>query len=111
MEMAKFISTIDEHKVLEGIGIDQGNDSVSPGVVIGNNEMNVSIRIPIEAIEKAEWKDIEDVLLCKREPAVLQHTTRVVGYFSRIENWNKSKQGEHKDRKKGEYKVEAEHEA
>lgn len=31
--------------------------------------------------------------------------TRVVGYFSRVNNWNKSKHGELKDRQKGNYKV------
>ncbi len=32
--------------------------------------------------------------------------TRIVGYFSRISNWNKSKIGELKDRKKGNYRIE-----
>ncbi|MHC4789697.1 MAG: anaerobic ribonucleoside-triphosphate reductase, partial [Planctomycetota bacterium] len=31
--------------------------------------------------------------------------TRVVGYFSRIPNWNKSKVGELKDRRRGNYSV------
>jgi ribonucleoside-triphosphate reductase len=31
--------------------------------------------------------------------------TRVVGYFSKIENWNGSKKAELKDRQKGDYKV------
>ncbi|MFO8006294.1 MAG: anaerobic ribonucleoside-triphosphate reductase, partial [Candidatus Brocadiia bacterium] len=31
--------------------------------------------------------------------------TRVVGYFSRVPNWNKSKIGELKDRRKGNYSV------
>jgi len=31
--------------------------------------------------------------------------TRVVGYFSRVNNWNKSKHGELKDRQKGNYRV------
>ena len=31
--------------------------------------------------------------------------TRIVGYFSRISNWNKSKVGELKDRRKGNYKI------
>ncbi len=31
--------------------------------------------------------------------------TRIVGYFSRINNWNRSKIGELKDRKKGNYRV------
>ncbi|MCK4401484.1 anaerobic ribonucleoside-triphosphate reductase [bacterium] len=31
--------------------------------------------------------------------------TRIVGYFSRVNNWNKSKLGELRDRQKGEYKI------
>ena len=31
--------------------------------------------------------------------------TRIVGYFSRVNNWNKSKIGELKDREKGNYKI------
>ena len=31
--------------------------------------------------------------------------TRVVGYFSRIDNWNTGKKAEFKDRQKGCYKV------
>jgi anaerobic ribonucleoside-triphosphate reductase len=31
--------------------------------------------------------------------------TRVVGYFSRIENWNSSKRAEFRDRQKGNYIV------
>jgi len=31
--------------------------------------------------------------------------TRVVGYFSRVDNWNGSKKAELRDRKKGNYKL------
>lgn len=31
--------------------------------------------------------------------------SRVVGYYSRIQNWNKSKQAEFRDRQKGNYQV------
>ncbi len=31
--------------------------------------------------------------------------SRVVGYFSRIDNWNSSKRAEFKDRQKGRYKL------
>lgn len=33
------------------------------------------------------------------------HMTRIVGYYSRVSNWNKSKLGELKDRHKGSYGV------
>ena len=32
--------------------------------------------------------------------------SRVVGYFTRINNWNPGKQAEFKDRQKGTYKIE-----
>ena len=35
---------------------------------------------------------------------------RIVGYYSRIKNWNKSKLGELKDRQKGNYGAENERE-
>lgn len=33
--------------------------------------------------------------------------SRVVGFFSKIEDWNNSKKAELKDRKKGNYKISA----
>ena len=42
-------------------------------------------------------------------PKCLSHNvygmSRVVGYYSIIENWNESKQAELKDRQKGSYKI------
>ena len=35
----------------------------------------------------------------------VRHMTRVVGYMSRVENWNPSKHGELKDRQSGDYGV------
>ena len=35
----------------------------------------------------------------------MRQVTRVVGYYSRVENWNKSKLGELDDRHKGDYRV------
>lgn len=40
---------------------------------------------------------------CKTQD--VQHITRIVGYFSNIKNWNKSKQRELKDRKEGDYEL------
>lgn len=35
----------------------------------------------------------------------VQGYSRVVGYFSIINNWNKSKQAEFRDRQKGDYSI------
>ena len=52
-----------------------------------------------DGIEVQDWEKI------KKGIPNLTHMTRIVGYYSRINNWNKSKLGELKDRHKGSYVV------
>jgi len=56
---------------------------------------------------KLKYKSQADIVavLNGREPIVMEGITRIVGYFSKILNWNKSKKGELKDRQKGNYEV------
>jgi len=48
---------------------------------------------------------IMECLTGKREPVELYTYSRVIGYYSRIDNWNKSKLGELKDRRAGSYLI------
>ncbi|MCC8180757.1 MAG: anaerobic ribonucleoside-triphosphate reductase [Planctomycetes bacterium] len=105
MELMRFFEQVEQHPELEGIGVDSSCPDRSPGVLVKHLPSSLITRIPSAAIEEAGWDILEDVLVGKREPAVLQHMTRVVGYFSRVENWNKSKVGELKDRQKGNYSI------
>lgn len=105
MEMTQFYDMVEQHGELEGVGIDAQCKDRQPGVIVKYNKTGLMTRIPTAAIEAAEWDILEEVLTGKREPQVLQHMTRVVGYFSRVENWNKSKIGELKDRQKGNYSI------
>lgn len=43
------------------------------------------------------------VIQNNRKPIVLNGITRIVGYYSRVNNWNKSKVGELRDRANGSY--------
>ncbi|MBN2712005.1 MAG: hypothetical protein JXR97_06155 [Planctomycetes bacterium] len=104
MQLNDFFDKVETAENLKGIGVDKP-DSAKPGVVVEHTASGLTTRLPIEAIEKAEWDVIEEILVGKREPQVLQHMTRVVGYYSRIENWNKSKIGELNDRHKGNYAI------
>ena len=68
------------------------------------------IRIPVSEVvakvkDTATAKQIIDVILYNREAFVLQGYTRLVGYFSKVSNWNKSKLSELKDRQNGSYSV------
>lgn len=42
-------------------------------------------------------------ILGERNDTILHKVTRIVGYYSRVHNWNKSKVGELRDRARGEY--------
>jgi hypothetical protein len=44
-----------------------------------------------------------DVINGDRSSVILNGITRIVGYYSRTHNWNKSKIGELRDRQKGNY--------
>ncbi|MCD8352465.1 MAG: anaerobic ribonucleoside-triphosphate reductase [Planctomycetaceae bacterium] len=104
MEMTQFFDSVEQHPELQGIGIDPCSEN-NPGVIVKYSKNGLMTRIPVAAVEAADWPVLEEVLTGKREPQVLQHMTRVVGYFSRVENWNKSKVGELKDRQKGNYSI------
>jgi hypothetical protein len=69
-----------------------------------NNETEKKYEIKKDSISKADWENINSVL-AGREPIILDGITRIVGYFSKVSNWNKSKLGELKDRRDGNYKV------
>jgi hypothetical protein len=103
MKLAKFYDNIEASDEFVGIGVDDTDKGI--GVIVKHKPTNVSMRLPAEAIKKADWEMLSDVISGKREPAVLQHMTRVVGYYSRIENWNISKLGELQDRQAGNYEV------
>jgi len=104
MMLTDFWDHVEADEALEGVGID-GMQTDRPGVIVKHRATGLTTRLPVEAIEKIEWSVIEDVLKGIREPLALQHMTRVVGYYSRVENWNKSKVGELHDRHRGNYAV------
>jgi hypothetical protein len=62
-------------------------------------------RIQLAAVEKESWATLEAIITGRREAHVLDHMTRVVGYYSRIQNWNRSKLGELRDRQAGRYSL------
>lgn len=101
MQLDTFFDAIENHDRLAGYSIDL--DSKEGCITVEDTKSGLVTVLPAEAIEKAEWSLLEDILIGNREPEVLYHMTRVVGYYSRVENWNKSKIGELKDRHRGTY--------
>ncbi len=53
-------------------------------------------------------QEFVQVIQNERKPIVLHGVTRIVGYYSRVNNWNKSKVGELRDRAQRNYGLTAE---
>lgn len=96
-----FFDQVNAHPDLEGADI--CNESGEDVAYVVHKPSDTKYRLTFDAIATEDWDTLEAVLTGKREAHILDHMTRVVGYYSRIENWNKSKHGELKDRHKGQY--------
>lgn len=74
-----------------------------------DGEFGAYIEISVNEIMKIENFDgaVEFLRVMRgdRQSIVLEGVTRIVGYYSRIHDWNKSKVGELKDRGDGRYGV------
>ena len=65
------------------------------GLVIKNKRYGTKICCSPEAVAKYDWPTIKAHSVCGRD---VQHITRVTGYFTIVEGWNKGKIGELRDR-------------
>ena len=101
MQLSEFMESVNANAELKGIAIDN-----EKGFVIEHIRSKVCTVVPFSEVEKLDWMTLEDVLMMRQSAQPLYHMTRVVGYFSRTENFNISKLGELKDRQKGNYKIE-----
>lgn len=78
------------------------NENIDIGVEGAFVEVPVSEVVKnVDSFEKADR--LISVLLGEESEIKLQGITRIVGYYSRVTNWNKSKIGELRDRTDGRY--------
>lgn len=64
-------------------------------LIIRNKKHGVKVRCSAEAVAKHDWASIKSQTVGGRD---VNHITRVTGYFTIVEGWNKGKLGELKDR-------------
>ena len=107
MNLTDFYDHVESDEALEGIGVVLGDSPDLDVVVVKDVATGQLTRLLADTIRSHPWEVLRDVIM-GLDPAPLYHTTRIVGYFSRIENWNKSKLGELRDRRNGDYRVSAE---
>ena len=105
MKLSDFEKNIHTHEFLRIMGtLDSGGYYVK-------HVSGVAYTIANTAVADHDWTTLEDILVGDREARELRHMTRIVGYYSQIENWNKSNLGELKARQAGDYCILAEKEA
>ncbi len=106
-----FQAAIDVTDNLEIIGteVENGKDIlIVENVAVDENVEGHQVTIEVSEIF-AKVRSIEDanvfidVINCSRKAIVCHGVTRIVGYYSRTHNWNKSKIGELRDRQNGSY--------
>ena len=101
MDTSKFLDYVDADEELEYFGIDEEQRTV----IIKHGPTKALLSVGAGAVKDNDWETIRAVLHGERESRVLSHMTRIVGYYSQIENWNKSKLGELDGRRKGNYAI------
>lgn len=70
-------------------------------IMVYNTVLKTLFSVEVETILNNTWDVLFDIFTGKREPDILRHMSRVVGYYSQTENWNKSKLGELEARRNG----------
>ena len=105
MDCQDFFDQLEAHPDLEGVGIEEAGNGEPVAVVVRHRPSDSKFRVLISSVMEHPWETLESIFDGRREPQVLSHMTRVVGYFSRVENWNRSKVGELAGRHRGDYSV------
>lgn len=116
--LTTFIEAVELSSDLEIIGTAfpscEGNNDESKEVFVVRNYSKTEgiegayVEVSIDEIvrkvtDTGKAQEFLKVIQNERPPVVLNGITRIVGYYSRVNNWNKSKVGELRDRANGNY--------
>ena len=107
MQVSEFFWKVEEDPNLRGVDMQTGDDPTEDFAVVEDLHSGYKTKFAIPIIVESDWATLRDLALGTKNIAPLYHVTRIVGYYSRIENWNKSKIGELADRRQGNYSLSA----
>ena len=105
MHIDKFCDEINNHQRLDILDIVKGDKPSEDYFIIRDNKSDGKFKVMAVAVTENDWDVLEAILIGQRQPLVLEHMTRIVGYYSKVKNWNKSKLGELRDRQAGNYRI------
>ena len=95
-----FFSNVQDNSKLEWIGVTDTDE-----IIVKNLKNDTRFAFKVDAILDHEWDTLLDIMENKRSPKIMEHITRIVGYYSQLRNWNASKLAELEDRHLGVYGV------
>lgn len=98
MKLKEFIDKC----VSEGYGWKEADHNNTKGYFVGSKRLDTVSHFTKQAIEDNDWAMLNRQIIQGKD---VYHISRVVGYYSNIQNWNKSKVGELQDRHAGNYKI------
>lgn len=75
------------------------------GLFVSHDKTKALWLVGTQAVLDTEWKVFRSIFVGKRDAVVLDHMTRIVGYYAFERNFNKSKIGENNARRKGNYTI------
>ena len=105
-KLTAFDAAIKASKLLEidGVAIDGKACAETTKIKVLNSHNEAAYEVSVDAIVR---QPLQDLILALETGLVmrLHGVTRIVGYYSRSNNWNKSKIGELHDRHNGDYAV------
>lgn len=113
MRFLDFVERVMAHPDLEIVGTlnERGEPVGHEGLgredvylAIDNTRLGIGCRVDLRRLHEDRWEDLLRVLEGGEEKAI-HSVTRIVGYFSHVENWNPSKKAELRDRHRGNYAV------
>ena len=105
MQGREFYEKVMTHDAVEWLGVIEGRSPAEDEVLVQHTETGIKHAVAVESILETPWEELEAVLTGRREPKVMIHLTRIVGYYSRVQNWNRSKLAELRDRHAGAYSL------
>jgi hypothetical protein len=105
MKLEDFISSMEKHENLDCEGLSLGEQPEEDFLVIKNGAAGCRYKVLVTTVQEQPWPVLEAVFRGEREPIIMEHMSRIVGYYSKVKNWNKSKLGELRDRKAGDYSL------
>ncbi len=94
MKRIDFKHAVIEHPALKFRGLNPFNE-----VEVMRLRDGAVMAVPWDDIPNQKWSDYEETFRGLRDAHVMKGMSRIVGYFARTENWNRSKLAELRDRR------------